>query len=136
MTAALNITALATPEAISALTERILAFLEEEGVDRRATHHVALLVEELITNLGTHGHCQDRPAHIAIDIAPTQVRVEILDSGPAFDPREASGPDFSIPAAERPNGGLGLHLVKNLSSALDYARVGEQNRTTFGVPRS
>jgi len=60
-------------------------------------------------------------------IEPAQVRVDILDSGPAFDPRQAPGPDFSIPAAERPIGGLGIHLARQMMDELVYHRRADRN---------
>jgi anti-sigma regulatory factor (Ser/Thr protein kinase) len=45
----------ARPDAISALTERAAKFLTESGVDARAVHHVALVLDELLTNVATYG---------------------------------------------------------------------------------
>ena len=66
-------TILATPEAISGLTDRVMTFLEEQGVEGRATHHVGLVLDEVLTNLGTHGNCRDQPAKIAVIIEPDKV---------------------------------------------------------------
>jgi hypothetical protein len=38
---------LARPDAMSDLTDKVMAFLSEQGVDSRATHHVALVFEEV-----------------------------------------------------------------------------------------
>jgi hypothetical protein len=50
-----NANVLARPEAISHLTEKVMAVLSEQGVDARATRHVALVLAGVLTNLGTHG---------------------------------------------------------------------------------
>ena len=89
---------LATPESISGLVERMMAFLEEQGVEIRATHHTALIVEEVLTNLGTHGKCRSRLARIAIAVDPDKVTGEVVDSGPPFDPRRGPMPSCSLPA--------------------------------------
>lgn len=127
---------LATPEAISALTEKVLAFLEEQQVDTRAAHHVALVVEELVTNLGTHGNCRDKPAKIRLVVEPGQVTGEIIDTGPPFDLRLAPDPAVDAPLEERPIGGLGLFLIRKLTSALEYSHQNGQNLTTFAITRS
>lgn len=126
---------LARPEAMSDLTERVMAFLTEQGVDTRATHHVALVFEEVLSNLATHGNCRDRPAKIAVRISPDKVIGEVVDSGPPFDPRLAPSPPLDVAPADRPVGGLGLHLVRKLSSAFEYERQNDENFMRFAIAR-
>lgn len=127
---------LATSEAISALTEEVLAFLEEQQVDSRAAHHVALVVEELVTNLGTHGNCRDKPAKIKLVVEPGQVTGEIVDTGPPFDLRHVPDPAVEAALEDRPIGGLGLYLIRKLTSTLEYSHQNGQNLTTFAIARS
>jgi len=131
----LVVSALAIPEAISQMLDEVMGFLQREGVDARATHHVGLVIEEILVNLGTHGGCRDKPARITVNVEPNQVSGEIIDKGPAFDPRTAPPPDLAAPAEGRPMGGLGLHLVRQLST-LQYSRQNDENRMTFCVPRA
>ncbi|HLH93058.1 MAG TPA: ATP-binding protein [Xanthobacteraceae bacterium] len=127
--------ALATPEAISETVTDVMAFLQREHVDPRATHHVALVIEEMLANLGTHGDCRDTPARITLRVEPARITGEIVDRGPAFDPRIAPPPDLAALPDERKVGGLGLHLVRQLST-LEYSRQGDENHMTFFVVRS
>jgi serine/threonine-protein kinase RsbW len=127
---------LATPEAISSLTERILAFLEEQQVDARATHHVALVVEELVTNLGMHGNCLDKPATVRITVEPAQVNGEIIDTGPPFDPAQAPTPDIEASISDRPIGGLGLYLVRQFTKSFEYLHRNDKNFTRFSIARA
>jgi serine/threonine-protein kinase RsbW/sigma-B regulation protein RsbU (phosphoserine phosphatase) len=136
MTAPFEVDILATPEAISGLTEKILAFLEEQQVDARATHHVALVVEELVTNLGMHGNCLDKPATVRITVELTQVNGEIVDTGPPFDPAKAPTPDINAPISERPIGGLGLHLVREFTKSFEYLHRDDKNFTRFSIARA
>lgn len=127
---------LARPQEISDLTERAGDFLDRAGVDTRAAHHVAMILEELLTNLGTHGAAAAEPATVRISIESGRVLVEIVDSGAPFDPRSTPDPDVSGPAEERKIGGMGLFLVRKLASDLDYDRSEGRNRTVFAVARS
>lgn len=127
---------LATPEAISDLTDDVMAFLGDQGVETRIIHHTALVLNELLTNLGTHGDCPDRPAKIALVVQPDAVAGEIVDAGPPFDPRLALEPCLNAPAKDRPIGGLGLYLVKKLSCSLEYVRRNGENCTSFAISRS
>ena len=127
--------ALATPEGISALTDTVLAFLSEHGVEARPTHHVAMVLEEFLINLGTHGRCTDKPARISLTIEPDTIRGEIIDRGPPFDPRIAPDPILDTPLADRQEGGLGLYLVRKVTCALEYANRGGENCTRFAIAR-
>ncbi len=126
---------LARPEAMSDLTDKVMAFLNEQGVDIRATHHVALVFEEVLSNLATHGDCRDIPAKIAVRVSSDEVVGEIVDAGPPFDPRLAPKPSLEMATADRPIGGLGLHLVRALSSDLEYARRDDENFMRFAISR-
>jgi serine/threonine-protein kinase RsbW len=126
---------LPTPDEITALTDQVIEFLERHGVDARAAHHTALVLNEVLTNLATHGDCRDRPAKIAVTVGPDKVTGEIIDSGPAFDPRLAPEPSLDVSLDERPIGGLGLFLVRKLSCSLEYARRHDENCMIFAIRR-
>jgi anti-sigma regulatory factor (Ser/Thr protein kinase) len=125
----------AEPAAISAMIGQAADFLRQAGVDARTAHHVALALDELLTNVTMHGGGQ-APASVRITIHPDRVQAEIVDSGIIFDPRQSPDPDLAVDLAERPIGGLGLLLVRRLTSGLDYQRSDDRNRTSFWVDRS
>jgi anti-sigma regulatory factor (Ser/Thr protein kinase) len=125
----------AEPEAISALTERATAFLADAGVDERAAHHIALVLDELLTNVAMHGAAPDAPASVRLAVLPDRISAEVFDSGAMFDPRPPRNVDVSADVGERPVGGLGLMLVHRVTGGLDYERIGDRNRTTFWVSR-
>lgn len=98
---------------------------------------VELAVEELLVNVATYayaGTCPqegDRSAHwgqmelgfkrVSMDGAPF-LCVWIRDWGTSFDPfMETATPDTSLAAEDRPIGGLGVHLVKNVSAHHCYS---------------
>ena len=123
------------PVAIAGLTGDVADFLRGAGVDARAVHHVALVIEEILTNVATHGGSPEAQATVAIEVQPDRISGEIGDCGKPFDPRSGPYPDIMAPIEERRIGGLGLHLVRKLTSVLDYRRDGKQNRTAFCIPR-
>jgi anti-sigma regulatory factor (Ser/Thr protein kinase) len=123
------------PSAIALLTVRASEFLRNAGVDEHATHHVALVLEEMLNNVGTHGRSSGMPATVRIAVEADRVRGEIIDSGPFFDPRAASDPDIGADVADRPIGGLGLFLTRRLASELDYMRREGRNFIAFSIPR-
>lgn len=124
-----------TKPAISRFTEQVTEFLGAAGVDTKAAHHVALVFDEMLTNLATHGDSAYETAAIRVSVDPEHVYGEIVDNGPPFDPRGSGCPGLTTMIADRAVGGLGLHLVRQLTRALDYARREDRNFTSFSVPR-
>jgi anti-sigma regulatory factor (Ser/Thr protein kinase) len=117
------------------LTDDVAAFLLSAGVDTRAVHHVSLVLEELLTNILNHSGASDQPASIALTVEPDRVAGEIGDWGKPFDPRDVPSPDLDASLENRKLGGLGIHLVRRLTAALDYRRQDNQNWTTFCILR-
>ena len=51
----------------------------------------------------------------------------ITDDGKPFNPFENQEPDTALSVEERPRGGLGVHLVRNVMDRVSYERHGENN---------
>jgi serine/threonine-protein kinase RsbW len=126
----------ARTDAISSLTERVTAFLAQAGVDGRAAHHVALVLDELLTNVAIHGGAPEATVSVSVTVSPARVTGEVVDSGKMFDPGRRRDADLAADAGERAVGGLGLLLVRRLTESLAYERLGERNRTTFSIGRT
>jgi len=114
--------------AIADVTGRTTDFLKAAGVDARAVHHVVLVIEEILTNIATHGGAPAEPAQVRIAVEPKRVAGKIIDAGAAFDPRGAPLPDVQADVNDRLVGGLGLFLVNRLTSELTYSRQDGHNR--------
>ena len=121
---------------ISSTVETAQDWLEEAGVDPRAAMHVALTLDELLTNASTHGGAEGQSAQVRLDVHPDRVGVQIVDPAAAYDPRSAPKPDVGASLEDRPIGGLGVHLVMKLSRDLAYARDNDRNRTNYWIARS
>jgi anti-sigma regulatory factor (Ser/Thr protein kinase) len=122
--------------AISALTERVTAFLAESGVDARTAHHVALVLDELLTNVATHNETVAAAVSVSLTVSGDRVSAEVVDEGAMFDPRAVPSPDLTVGVQDRRIGGLGLLLVHRLTEGLAYEREGNRNRTTFSICRA
>ena len=137
MMAALDLPLVLDPDGISAAVERAQTWLEEEAeVDARAAMHVALTLDELLTNASTHGGAGGRGADVRLEVQPDRVGVQITDPAAAFDPRHAPAADLDARLEDKKIGGLGVHLVLQLSSGLTYARDKDRNRTNYWIARS
>ena len=58
--------------------------------------------------------------------------MEIVDDGKPFDPfSDAPPPDLDSSVADRPTGGLGIHLVRRLMDEAHYRREDGGNRVVL-----
>jgi serine/threonine-protein kinase RsbW len=57
--------------------------------------------------------------------------VEIIDDGIPFDPTSLKKPDLTLPAEERPIGGLGIFLITKIMDSVNYTRNNNQNILTL-----
>jgi anti-sigma regulatory factor (Ser/Thr protein kinase) len=55
----------------------------------------------------------------------------VTDDGNPFDPLTQLAPDTTLPVEDRPIGGLGLHLLRQMSDGFAYARIDGNNRVTM-----
>lgn len=128
---------LLTLAAAMAQWEHALSFVEDfcarHGVARRDCLRLALVAEELFTNVVEHGHGggADAPIRIELGIAPGRLEFTIEDRAAPFDPlahARTQPPDVEGDIDERPVGRLGLYLVEQLALEVRYAREEGCNR--------
>lgn len=49
-----------------------------------------------------------------------ELRVKFCDNGKPFDPTGAGDPDVTLPAEKRSIGGLGIFMVRRMTSSMRY----------------
>ena len=52
---------------------------------------------------------------------------DLVADGPPFDPFRQAAPDTTLSVADRPIGGLGIHLVRELMDEVSYERRDARN---------
>jgi serine/threonine-protein kinase RsbW len=124
--------ATASVPATSAGVTRAAADFDEfcrlQGVPADARWRFQVALDEILSNIVRHGFRQ-RSGTIGLTFARDDrvVSVEVVDSAPAFDPRQAPPPDTTSPLESRRPGGLGIALAESLLDELAYERRGEHN---------
>ena len=91
------------------------------GVDPTEIARIILAVDEAATNIIVHGY-RDRPKEIDIQVQCSEKVVEILlrDSAPLFDPTSVPAPDLTVPLEQRPTGGVGVHLIRQIMDQVTH----------------
>jgi len=118
------------------LAASVDGFCHERGLADGVAFDLNLALEELFVNAVRHGGCDGMPnaARVRLQLREDGVAVEIADRGAPFDPTAAPAPDLETPLEERPSGGLGIHLVREIMRDVRYTRAGGWNRVTMRRP--
>ncbi|GAB3284254.1 SpoIIE family protein phosphatase [Parahaliea aestuarii] len=117
-----------TPDVIAASLDWLVAVLGPQ-LAPEAHSELQLVLEEVITNIYKYsGLGEQDTVSVALTIDDETVRLTVRDAGRAFNPlqdgrRAALGAD--IDHAEI--GGLGVHLIEQLTDRQHYRREGDEN---------
>jgi anti-sigma regulatory factor (Ser/Thr protein kinase) len=119
-----------TTEGLDAAVRELRVILDARALTPRHRHDVELVFEEVASNIVNYGQpASDVEAVIGFGGETVLV---FDDDGPAFDPRLQPPP---APVDRRQDlriGGLGLVIVRDLCTRLDYVRTPEgRNRLTL-----
>ena len=113
---------------------RLVCFVEEFA--RRYTLPAAersrllIVLDELFTNAVNHGRFGTAATSIEIvfTLEAGRLTIDFSDDGRPFDPLITAPPDLDQPVADRPIGGLGLHILRSLVDHARYSRDCNRNR--------
>ena len=114
---------------LAQLAERVEGFGAAQRLPASVVNALNVVLDEAVSNAINHGYAAGVRGEIAVRLrrAHDRVSVEVEDDGRPFDPLQAPPPDLSLPLDQRPIGGLGIHLIRNLMDEISYARVGGRN---------
>jgi serine/threonine-protein kinase RsbW len=89
--------------------------------DEETTSDLVQAVDELVCNVIEHGY-EHRPGDIELEGSAdaSALVVRIRDAAPPFDPRTVPEPRLDLPLAQRPLGGMGVHLARALTDGFDH----------------
>ena len=108
-------------------------FAVAAGLADKDLFALQIVAEELVTNVIDYGGVPDREHAATLDLSVDSgmLTIVLTDRGTEYNPLLRADPDVTLPAEERPIGGLGVHFCKKLTDAQNYARVGGQNVLTL-----
>lgn len=113
-------------------------FATANGVSDFVVQRFCLALDEILTNVVSYGFeegSEDPLIRVDIGLGEDRLEVSVEDNGLSFNPlADAPLPDVTLPADERPIGGLGLHLAKNLIHDISYRRLHDRNCLTLTQP--
>ncbi|MCY4376484.1 MAG: ATP-binding protein [Spirochaetaceae bacterium] len=130
MSADLHLKLEADPERLSDITDAVEELGERERWPPDFLFRMNLVLEEMTLNVMTHGRSAGASElEVVVVCEADTVTVEIVDDGPRFDPlQDAPVPDPDASLDDRPVGGLGVYLVREMVDEVSYRYEDGRNR--------
>ena len=91
--------------------------------------NINLALEEAVTNIINYAYPEGTEGDIELSFSLTgrTLYFTLSDGGKPFDPTSVPPADISAQAADRPIGGLGIHLVRKIMDHVNYFRKDGKN---------
>ena len=118
---------------VTALNDFVKRISGQLNIAPSVVKSIRLAVEEAVVNVMDYAYPANVVGKINIRALSDGETLEfvISDSGVAFDPTEALEADTSLSANDRPIGGLGILLVRELMDSINYERINGRNVLTL-----
>ena len=99
-------------------------FALKAGLSDKDLFALQIVVEELVTNVIDYGGVPAGEHAVRVDLSTDNggLLIRIADRGKEYNPLLREDPDVTLPAEQRPIGGLGVHFCKKLTDAQSYER--------------
>lgn len=127
------------PAAIEQSRLAVIRFLEPFDIFARTMNRVEVVLEELVGNLVRYGKSVNQLT-VAAGYRGGVIDLIIEDDGVEFDPFATAEPAPFTSLANASLGGLGIPLVRRLTSSVRYDRIGAgseaRNRVSVRIKNS
>ena len=120
-------------EQIPKLSEFIDSICEKFCIDMDTTMSLNLALEEAVVNVMSYAYPEGTIGDVDIEVVkgPQYLDFIISDSGKPFDPTTKEDPDTNLSVEERPIGGLGIHIIRQIMDSVHYERKENRNYLTL-----
>ena len=111
----------------------ISSVVQDNNIDPSHVVGLNLALEEAVTNVIMYAYPDDVDGKMELRATYEAPRLEFVlaDWGVPFDPTSKGEVDVNLAAEDRPVGGLGIHLVRNLMDSVKYERKDGKNILTM-----
>ena len=106
---------------------------EENAMDMEMSMNINLAVEEAVVNVMSYAYPAETMGSVNIEAIANErlLKFIISDWGTPFVPTAEKEVDTTLSAEDRPIGGLGIHLVRQIMDSSNYERTDGMNVLTL-----
>ena len=116
---------------VARVQETFGEFAQAHKMPAAVRRSMNVVLDELLTNTTTYGLGKTDGAGgtviVEVELRGDRLAVTLTDDGTPFDPFGRQAPDTTLSVEDRPIGGLGIHLVRQLVDEVSYHRRGDRN---------
>ncbi len=89
---------------------------------------IDVCLEEIYVNIASYAYDnKEGTAKISFDKQDNEITLKFEDEGIYYNPLQKEDPDITLSLEERPIGGLGIFMVKEMSKDIEYKREDNKN---------
>jgi serine/threonine-protein kinase RsbW len=123
----------ASLDSVSTLLDALESYAETAELSPGIAARLNLVAEEIAANVAMHA---TGASFFELRVTPAAgaLALSIEDDGPEYDPLARAVPDTTAALEEREVGGLGVHLVREMTRDARYERAGGLNRLSCALP--
>lgn len=114
---------------LTAIADKIKQLAQEWNLSEELSMNIDLVIEEALSNIIFYAF-PDNDLHeikVSLTLGDHMLSIKITDNGIPFNPLTQQQPDITLPAEERPIGGLGIFLISQIMDKMHYTRHKNQN---------
>ena len=116
---------------------KLATFIDEIGEEFSLAPDVVfnlnLVLEEAVVNVINYAYPKEEHQFIYLSatLRDGSIVFVLTDTGKEFDPTQAPEADITLSAEERPIGGLGIFLIRQIMNEVKYQRIDGKNVLTL-----
>ncbi|MDO4755437.1 MAG: ATP-binding protein [Parabacteroides sp.] len=117
--------------------DKLALFVEELASELNLPHDLVfnlnLVLEEAVSNVILYAYPKDQTKEIYLLAKKIDDNLLFIltDTGKEFDPTQMPNADITLEAEERPIGGLGIYLIRQIMNTVEYNRINGKNVLTL-----
>ena len=122
----------AKPENYTAFYNWLHNTIEPWNLSEELINKIDLCAEEIFINIASYAYSgKTGKVEVYIDKNDDKILLKFVDTGFAYNPLSKPDPDITLPPEQRPLGGLGIYMVKQVTENVSYERNVNKNVLTM-----
>ena len=116
---------------------KLAQFIEEIGeafsLSPDIVFNLNLVLEEAVVNVINYAYPKEehQSIYLSAKLLEDSIVFVLTDTGLEFDPTKAPDADITLSADDRPIGGLGIFLIRQIMNEVKYERIDGKNVLTL-----